>query len=477
MRDFELKGIMPALVTPFTKTGEVDAEAFRRLVRFVIDEGVTGILAGGTTGEFVNLSLEERKETINIALEETNKRVPVVAGTGHSSTKYTIKLSEFAYDAGVDAVLIVSPYYLGATAKSIYEHFYEIAKAIDLPLILYNIPQSTGNYIPREVVEDLATIDNIVGIKDSSGDFPYFMSLLEKVGDTISIVVGYDEIVFPALVAGARGAILASANIIPDIWLKIYDAVQNNNLAEARKLQMEIQKLTRIVTRHGGPLPVKSALKMMDLKVGKTRPPIVSGGSLTWEVREEMRLELERLGKIKIITKGVAKTTKPLKERFEDLNIKPDDIASQNLKIGEASIGKGAECAEASIVAGATEGIVGEAYATALTSPRPGYEALTVILEPNLMVRPPTIIVPEVEIQDLRQATMVYGPIQAAAGMAILESIKNRIIPEKAIGNHVMILKVFAHPKAIDRHKLYWNYYKAIGKAINGAWQGGEKYE
>ncbi|MFX1598756.1 MAG: formaldehyde-activating enzyme, partial [Promethearchaeota archaeon] len=173
----------------------------------------------------------------------------------------------------------------------------------------------------------------------------------------------------------------------------------------------------------------------------------------------------------------VAKTTKPLKERFEDLNIKPDDIASQNLKIGEASIGKGAECAEASIVAGATEGIVGEAYATALTSPRPGYEALTVILEPNLMVRPPTIIVPEVEIQDLRQATMVYGPIQAAAGMAILESIKNWIIPEKAIGNHVMILKVFAHPKAIDRHKLYWNYYKAIGKAINGAWQGGEKYE
>ena len=240
---------------------------------------------------------------------------------------------------------------------------------------------------------------------------------------------------------------------------------------------MEIQKLTRIITRHGGALPVKSALKMMDLKVGKTRMPIVSGGSLTWEVREEMRLELERLGKIRAVEKGIEKTTKPLKKRFEDLNITADDISSQNLKIGEGSTGEGVEFAEASVLAGMTEGIAGEAYATALTSPRPGYEALTVILEPNLMVRPPTIIVPETEIQDMRQATMVYGPIQAAAGMAILESLRNGIIPEKAAGNHVMILKVFAHPKAIDRHKLYWNYYNAIGKAVNSAWQGGGKNE
>ena len=477
MKEFRLKGIMPALVTPFTKTGEVDLEAFRRLIQFVIDEGVSGILAGGTTGEFVNLSLEERKDTISLAVDEANGRVPVIAGTGYSSTKQTIELSNYACDAGADAALIVAPYYLGATDKSLYEHFSQVARAVELPLILYNIPQSTGNYIPREVVEDLATIDNIVGMKDSSGNFPYLMSLLEKVGDKISIVVGYDEIVFPALVAGAQGAILASANIIPDIWLKIYSAVQDSNLAKARKLQMEIQKLTRIITRHGGALPVKSALKMMDLGVGRTRMPIVSGGSLTWEIREEMRLELERLGKVKAKMKRIGEVTKPLKERFEDLGITAGDISSLTLRIGEASAGNGAEFARASIVAGTTEGVVGEGYAIALTSPRPGYEALVVILEPNLMARPPTIIVPEVEIQDLRQASMIYGPVQAAAGMAILENLGNRIIPEEAIGKNVMILKIFAHPDAIDRHSLYWNCYEAIGKAIRSAWQGGEKDE
>lgn len=477
MKEFRLKGIMPALVTPFTRTGEVDPGAFKRLIRFVIEEGVTGILAGGTTGEFINLSLEERKATINFAVDESNGRVPVIAGTGHSSTRQTIELSNYAYDAGADAGLIVAPYYLGAADKSLYEHFYRVAEAVELPLILYNIPQCAGNYIPREVVEDLAAIDNIVGMKDSSGNFPYLMSLLEKVGDKISIVVGYDEIVFPALVAGAQGAILASANIIPDIWLKIYDAVQSNHLAEARKLQMEIQKLTRIITRHGGALPVKSALKMMNHKVGKTRMPIVSGGSLTWEVREEMRLELEKLGKIRAAMKRIEKVAEPVKERFRDLGITVGDISSQSLKIGEGSAGDGAEFVEASIVAGSSEGVVGEGYATALTCPRPGYEALTVILEPNLMVRPPTIIVPEVEIKDMRQASMIYGPVQAAAGMAILENLRNRIIPEDAISKNVMILKIFAHPRAIDRYSLYWNCYEAIGKAVKSAWQGGEKNE
>ena len=145
---------------------------------------------------------------------------------------------------------------------------------MDIPIILYNIPQAVDRYLPREVIEDLADIPNIVGLKDSSGNLTYMMEVLEFAGDRINVLVGHDEVVLPALAGGAKGMILASAQVFPEVWQRIYRAVQEGDLHTARKLQMSVQKLARIFCRHGGGVAVKAALNMMGVKVGRPpRPP------------------------------------------------------------------------------------------------------------------------------------------------------------------------------------------------------------
>ena len=472
LRRFDLRGVLPALVTPFKKGGEIDERALRDLVNFVIEKGVMGVVPVGTTGEFIYLSEEERKKVVEIVVDEVNGRVPVVAGTGASSTKQTIELAKHAEDAGADAALVVAPYYLRPADKGAFQHFYEVAQAVNMPIVLYNIPQCTGGFISREVIEDLAEIDNIVGLKDSSGNLPYMMELLEMVGDKINIVCGHDEIVMPALAAGAKGAILASANIIPDIWVKLYEAVIRGNLKEARKLQMRVQKLARIICRHGGAVAVKAALKFMGLKVGKTRRPLVSGGVLSWEVREEIRMELEKLGKVNPEPiEANPSPQKPLKERFQDLGISPSDIKQLKLLVGEGGAGEGLEALQVDIVVGEKEAL-GFAWARAFAKPTPGYEALTVILEPNLMAKTATLIVPTIKIKSMRQASIVYGPVQSGIGRAVSDAISENIIPREILETHVIIAKVTVYPQAIHRKILYENAYKATIKALKQAFGG-----
>jgi 4-hydroxy-tetrahydrodipicolinate synthase len=469
IKKFNLEGIFPALVTPFKNETEINEEALRHLVNFVIEGGVTGVVPVGTTGEFVYMSEEERKRTLEIVVDEVNGRVPVIAGTGASSTLEAIKLSRHAKNAGADATLIVTPYYLRPADKGAYQHFYEIAKAIDLPIILYNIPQCTGGFLKREVVEDLAQIDNVVGLKDSSGHLPYMLELLNFVGDKINIVCGHGEVVLPALAAGAKGAILASANVIPDIWVKLYRAVQKGDIDSARKLQMNAQKLARIFSRYGGALAVKAALKMMGVDVGKVRRPLVSGGVLTWEVREEIRMELEKLGKIKPKKVEVKIETKPLEARFQDLGIRAEDVTQSKLLVGEASIGEGTERSHVLLLAGPKQGTVGYAWARALANPEPGHEALTAILEPNLSAKPITLIVPAIKIENLRQASIVYGPVQSAVGKAVSDAVQENVISKEILESYAVIVKVVISPEAINRQALFTNTYDAVKTAlING---------
>jgi 4-hydroxy-tetrahydrodipicolinate synthase len=468
---FRPDGIIPALVTPFKKDNEVNEEALRDLVNFVVEKGVNGVVPVGTTGEFVYLSEEERRKVVEIVVDEVSGRVSVIAGTGASSTGQAIELSKHAEDVGADAVLVVSPYYLRPADKGAYQHFYDISQATDMPIMLYNIPQCTGDFLSREVVEDLAELDNVVGLKDSSGHFPYLMELLEMVGDKINIVCGHDEVVLPALAAGAKGAILASANVIPDLWIKLHEAIRKGDLEKARKMQMDAQKLARIFCRHGGAVAVKAALKMVGLNVGKARRPLVSGGVLSWEIREEIRMELEKLGRVNpqpTETKLVCQ--KPLEESFQDLGITRENIRQQKLLVGEGFAGEGTEASRINLVAGLKDGSVGYALTRALANPKPGHEALTAILEVNLAVKPSTLIVPTVEIKNLRQASIVYGPVQSAVGRAVSDAIEKNLILTEALESYAIVAKVAIHPGALNRRALYRNTYEAATTAIEQAW-------
>ena len=461
-------GVFPALVTPFDRDEGVDESAFRGLIRHVIDD-VDGLVPCGTTGEFPYLSVEEQKRLVEIAVEEAQGK-PVIAGTGAPSTRQAIELAKNAKEAGASACLVVTPYFLHPSDKGIYQHFYELAKAVDIPIILYNIPQVVDAYLPRTVVEDLADIDNIVGLKDSSGNLTYTMEVLEMVQGRIDVFIGHDEVVLPALAGGCSGMILASANVFPEVWQRVLAAVREGDLATAREWQMRVQKLARIFCRHGGGVAVKAALNMMGVKVGRPRRPLKpTGGALLHETRAEIRMELEKLGKIEVSSFEFRVPSGALEERFGDLDLSAEVIRAAGLRLGSGSAGEGTEQVQLDLVAGPKAGPLGDAYAYQLTYPLHRREALTTILEPNLTVRPPTLILPALEQKNLRQANMIYGPTQAAVAKAIVDALEQGVIPEAAMHEEVMIVLATVDPKALDRHALYQNVYAAMVGAIGQA--------
>jgi 4-hydroxy-tetrahydrodipicolinate synthase len=469
---FKPHGILPALVTPFTEDGkQVDEEALRNLVDHCMELGVSGVVPCGTTGEFVNLTTEEKKRVIEVVVDQVKGKVKVVAGTGASGTDQAVEMTKFAKDAGVDAALIVTPFYLKPTDRGIYEHFDTIASQVDLPIILYNIPQCTGLPLPWQMVEDLAQIPNIVGVKDSSGQLSFILAVLEKVRDKINVLCGHDEVVVGALAAGCSGAILASANVIPDVWVKVYNAVQDGDLKTAQEHQYRVQKIARIIAKSGA-VGTKEALNMMGVKVGPVRLPLSVGGELTYEEREELRLDLEKIGKITPKPVKFEVAEKALEERFMAIDITPKVIRDFKLRIGEALAGKDAEVAHIDLLIGEKNGPLGEAYAKAKAAPSVGHEPLLAILEPNLAVKPATVIIPTVTIRSMRQASMVYGPAQTAVAKAVVDSVADGTIPKKAVEDLLIIASVFVHPSAVDRQRVYINNYKAMRHAIRKAVEG-----
>jgi len=469
---FKPEGILPALVTPFTDDGKaVDEERLRTLVNHCLKLGVHGVVPCGTTGEFVNMTIEERKHVIKIVIDEVNGRVPVVAGTGASGTAEAVEMTRYAKDTGAAAALIVTPFYLKPADRGIYEHYETIANSVDLPIILYNIPQCTGLPLPWQMVEDLAQIPNVVGVKDSSGQLSFILAVLEKVRDKINVMCGHDEVVLAGLAAGCSGAILASANVIGDVWVQVYNYLKDGELQKARELQYKVQKIARIIAGSGA-VGTKAALNMMKVKVGPVRMPLSVGGELTYESREELRLDLEKIGKIepKPITFEVEE--KRIEERFRAIDVTPEIIKNFTLKVGEALAGGGAEVAHIDLMIGLKNGPLGEAFAKAKAAPAVGHEPLLAVLEPNLAVKPDTLIVPTVTITSMRQASMVFGPAQTAVAKAVVDSIADGMIPKEAAEDLIIIANVFVHPTAVDRQRVYINNYKAMRHAIRKTIEG-----
>ncbi len=470
-KPFRPGGVNPALVTPFARDQAVDEAAFRALIRHVLPH-VDGLVPCGTTGEFNYLTPAENKRLVQIAVEEAQGR-PVIAGTGAAGTRLALELARNAQEVGATACLIVCPYFLHPSDKGIYQHYYTIAKALpQMPIILYNIPQVVDAYLPRRVVEDLADIPNIVGIKDSSGNLTYTMEILEYAGDRLSVLVGHDEVVLNALAGGVHGMILASAQVYPEVWQQVLAAVRRGDLETARALQRRVQKLSRIFCRYGGGVAVKQALKMMGIEAGIPRSPLKSvGGALIHEDRAEIQLELEKLGKVPVSEVGFRVPGGPLAGRFEGVGLEAATIRSEGMLLGTGSAGEAnsVEWCQIDLVCGKKGGPLGEVWAYQLTYPRHGYEALTTILEPNLTVRPSTLIVPANELKDLRQANMIYGPVQNAVAQAIVDRLAAGVIPEAAMHTDLMIVQAAVHPQALDRRLLHRNAYAATCLALDQA--------
>ena len=468
-KPFRPGGVNPALVTPFARDQSVDEQAFRNLIRHVLPD-VDGLVPCGTTGEFNYLTPEESKRLVQITVEESGGK-PVIAGTGAAGTRQVIELARNAQEVGATACLIVCPYFLHPSDKGIFQHYYTIAKALpDMPVILYNIPQVVDAYLPRRVVEDLADVPNIVGLKDSSGNLTYTMEILEYAGDRINVLIGHDEVVLNALAGGASVMIQASAQVYPAVWQAVLKAVSSGDLETARALQHRVQKLSRIFCRYGGGVAVKQALKMLGVDAGQPRSPLKSvGGALLHEDRAEIQLELEKLRMIPSSPTGMHVPEGPLASRFESVGLSAETIASAGMRTGTASAGQGAEFVQIDLVCGAKDGPMGEAWAYQLTYPCHGFEALTTILEPNLTIRPSTLIVPSNELKDLRQANMVYGPVQNAVAKAIADKLAEGGLLEQMAYSHVIFVQAAIHPQALDRRVLHRNTYMATCDALKDA--------
>ncbi|MCC6140426.1 MAG: 4-hydroxy-tetrahydrodipicolinate synthase [Nitrospira sp.] len=258
-----------AIVTPFRK-GKVDERALGDLIEWQIAQGTNGIVPCGTTGESATLSHEEHNRVIELTVEVVRRRVPVTAGTGSNSTDEAISLTRHAKEAGADAALLITPYYNKPTQEGLYRHYKAIAEAVDLPLVLYNIPGRTGvNMLPSTITR-LASIQNIVGVKEGSGVIQQASDIVQACGDRLAVLAGDDAMTLPMMAVGGKGVITVTANIAPTEMANMVKAFTAGNLEEARRIHFQLSPLFAALFYETNPIPVKEALGMM----GKIDPEL-----------------------------------------------------------------------------------------------------------------------------------------------------------------------------------------------------------
>jgi len=268
------KGSIVAIVTPF-KGGEVDEEAYRRLIEFQIENGTSAIVPCGTTGESATLNFEEHNRVIDIALEAVNKRVPVIAGTGGNSTSEAIELTKHAKNAGADATLQVTPYYNKPTQEGLYQHYKAIAEAVPLPQVLYNVPGRTSVNMLPETVARLAQLPDVVAIKEASGNLGQMAEIMRLAGENITLISGDDNLTLPILSIGGKGVISVVANIVPRDTADMLTAWENGNIDKAKELYFRLLPLCQAMFFETNPVPVKTSLALMGKIGDELRLPLV----------------------------------------------------------------------------------------------------------------------------------------------------------------------------------------------------------
>jgi 4-hydroxy-tetrahydrodipicolinate synthase len=299
MGDWNLKGCLIPLVTPFDIRGKVDEPALRRLVNYLIEEQAADALVPcGTTGESPTLSHEEHIRVIEVVAEEVDGRVPVIAGTGSNSTREAIELTQAAERIGVQGTLQVSPYYNRPSQEGIYEHFRAVAESTSLPIILYNIPFRTGRNVEVSTVLRLAEIDNIVGIKEASGDILQVSSILEETRKrelNFHVYSGEDAVTFLVLCLGGHGCVAAVGHVLGKELSQMCRLVWEGKLEEAREIHYRILPLVRALFCEPNPAAIKQALNWMGIPVGGLRLPLKE---LSEKGKEVLRKAMVELGKV-----------------------------------------------------------------------------------------------------------------------------------------------------------------------------------
>lgn len=261
-----------ALVTPFTKEG-VDYDKLGELIEFHIANSTDAIIICGTTGEASTMPDAEHKEAIRYTVEKTAGRIPVIAGTGSNDTPHAIELSKYAQEAGCDGILVVTPYYNKTTQKGLYLHFKAIADNVHIPIILYNVPGRTKLSIALDTLEKLAKIENIVAIKEASGDIAYLSHVAARVPE-LAIYSGNDDMVIPTLSVGGLGVISVAANIIPQDMHDMCQLYFDGKVKEAAQMQLRALDLIDKLFIEVNPIPIKNAMNMLGFAVGDLRMPL-----------------------------------------------------------------------------------------------------------------------------------------------------------------------------------------------------------
>lgn len=278
-----------AIATPFYDNGEVNYDSFAKLIEFQIANNTDAIIVCGTTGEASTLSHEEHLAVIKFCVEKVAGRIPVIAGTGSNCTETAIYLSQEAEKYGVDGLLVVTPYYNKATQKGLYEHFKMIADSVKVPIILYNIPGRTGvGMKPETIVSLCSDVENIVGVKEASGNFSHIVELMAQAKGSVDVYSGNDDQIVPLLSLGGKGVISVLSNVAPqethDICQKFFDG----DLQGSLDIQLKAQNLISALFCEVNPIPVKKALNLMGMEFGPMRRPLTE-----MEPENAARLEKE----------------------------------------------------------------------------------------------------------------------------------------------------------------------------------------
>lgn len=286
------EGAMTALVTPF-RDGVLDEPALAALVEEQLAAGIDGLVPAGTTGESATLDLAEQARVIQLVVEQTRGRVPVIAGAGANSTAEAIELSRAAREAGADGLLHVTPYYNRPSQEGLYRHFKAVAQAVDLPMVLYNVPTRTGCDLLPETVARLTELPSVVAIKEATGSTTRATSILARCGDRLTVLSGDDFTMFPLYALGARGVISVLSNIAPRWVADLWDHVREGRWEEARALHFQLTPLTELLFAEPSPAPVKAALALRGVMRDDVRGPLCT---VTGALRERLAAALAAAG-------------------------------------------------------------------------------------------------------------------------------------------------------------------------------------
>ena len=275
MKKILFRGCGTAIATPFTNENKINYEVLKKYLDFQIENKVDAIIVCGTTGESATLSNDEKKELINFTVKYVNKKVPVIAGTGSNNTKFAIELSRYAEKVGADGLLVVTPYYNKTTQEGLIEHYIEIARKVKIPIIMYNVPGRTGVNILPETCLELSKIENIVAIKEASGNISQIAKIAQLCRDNLYIYSGNDDQILPILSIGGIGVISVLSNIKPKEVHDICEKYINGNIDNAKEIFLKFLPLANSLFCEVNPIPIKYALSKIGYDFGKPRLPLV----------------------------------------------------------------------------------------------------------------------------------------------------------------------------------------------------------